>query len=275
MSSIFDRDAALRTATEAAKISGAILMHEHKEAFESGQGLSSVQTKESEIDFVTHVDGLAQQAIIETIQKHYPDHRFIAEEKGAEELGDASSDYAWIIDPLDGTLNFIHGKPNFGTIIALREKDEVIVGVMWLPLKNDLFTCIKGKGVFWNNKPVKLRTTQGMTDAVFCSNLSHRAKTMEDGTRYVTLPYCASVENYGCAADELGQVLMGRNDGAFFNGPKLWDLAAGCMMIEEAGGKSKYELLDPDDERSGLLCAVSTKPIFNELCDFVFKQRKA
>lgn len=275
MNTSFDRNTALLVATEAAKISGAILVHEYRAAFETGEGLASIKTKSSEIDFVTHVDGLAQAAIIETISKHYPDHRFIAEEEGADELGDPSSDYAWIIDPLDGTLNFIHGKPNFGTIIAVREKDEVIAGVMWLPLKNDLFTCVKGGGVLWNGRPVTLRATQGMTDAVLCSNLSHRAKTMEDGTRYVTLPYCASVENYGCAADELGQVLMGRNDGAFFNGPKLWDLAAGCMMIEEAGGKARYELIDPGDERSGLLCATSTKTIFNELCDFVFTQRKA
>lgn len=268
-------DEALSLARDAAKVSGSILVNEFEKAFGPNGDPLTIKTKSSDIDFVTQVDGMAQKAIIEKIQEIHPDHRFIAEEEGADSLGDKDSPYEWIIDPLDGTLNFIHGKENFGTIIALQKNGEVLVGVMWLPLVDRLFTAIKGKGAFYNGKAVQLRNTQGMTDAVLCSNVSHRAKLMEDGTRYVTIPYCASVENYGSAVDELGRMLMGQTDGAFFDGPRLWDLAAGCLMIEEAGGKAHYELEDPEDSRSGLLCAAATTPIYDELHQFVFIERKA
>jgi len=197
--------------------------------------------------------------------------RILGEEGGTDHLGDPASPFRWIIDPLDGTTNFIHGKPNYGTIIALQENDKTILGVMILHEDKETYTAIRGEGCFLNGKRCSLRKTAGMHDAVLACNIAHRAHTTPDGLRVVPIPLCASIENYGNAIEEFAVVLKGWNDGVFFNGPKLWDVAAGCLMVEEAGGRSKTALKDPDDPRSGVLCAATTNEIFEEVEEFVFK----
>ncbi|MCF7844728.1 MAG: hypothetical protein K9M03_02775 [Kiritimatiellales bacterium] len=266
-----DLDQALTRAIEIAEMAAATAVEFHKEISPENAGRTlEVETKDSPRDFVTKADCAVQKKIIAAIQEYYPDHRFIAEEEGASSFGDPSSPYEWIVDPIDGTTPFIHGRNNFGTILALRKNEEVVLGVMIIPLKDELYYAIKGKGAFFNGKPIVLRNTKDLNDATLCSN-TRRIK-MIDGTAYISTPLCGGLENYGAACDEFGHMLRGLNDGCFFDGPRLWDVAAGCMMVEEAGGKSEYILKDPNNVRSGVICASSTAPIFDELREFVFEK---
>lgn len=266
----------LAVATEAAQKGADLLADKHHEVFgPHATGSLDIGTKSSSTDFVTEADKMVQDTIISIIQNHFPNHRFIAEEEGADNLGKPESLYEWIIDPLDGTTNFIHGKENFGSIVAVRKDGMLQAGVMNMPLLNQLYQGARGKGATINGRPVTLRKTENMQDAILASNIMRRAEEAENGAWYVSMPFCASLENYGCAAQELGEILLGQNDGSFFRGIRLWDIAAGCLMLEEAGGKYRYEHLEPGNERSGLLAVASTEPIFDELCTFVFEKKLA
>lgn len=259
---------ALKVAIEAAHRGAEVLREQYDRYHVRGETLK-VHTKSSAIDVVTETDALAQKEIISVIQKHYPDHRFLAEEEGADALGKPESPYIWIIDPLDGTQNFVHGKTVFGSIVGLMKNEELLLGAMELPLMNERFYGGKGLGAFYNDKQVTLRKTKDMTDAVLCCNISHRAKELPNGTHYVTIPYCASIENTGCAADELGLVLKGHTDGVFYDGIKLWDVCVGYTLLKEVGGKYAYTFKEPGNLRSGLLSAASTNTIFDPLWEFV------
>jgi len=267
-----DLKQALDVAIKAAKKGAEVALEFYKEVDPANAGSTlDIKTKTSPRDYVTEADFAVQKVIIEIIQQTYPDHRFIAEEKGADALGEPDSPYAWIIDPIDGTIPFIHGKDNWGTIIGLEVNGRVDIGVMLIPLHSELYTCIRGEGAFLNNKPIQLRKTRAMNDAVLCSNMIRRTKEIDD-MLMISTPPCANLENYGSACDEFAEVLKGHNDGCFFDGVRYWDISAGCLMMEEAGGKSYYEFKEPDNFRCGLLVATSTEPIFEELKKFVFEK---
>ncbi len=266
----------LETAEAAADAAAVVLREGHKQLRTAGNTKDlNVRSKTSVMDPVTAVDLAAQERIISVISKRFPKHRFLAEEEGADALGDPESPYMWIIDPLDGTNNFIHGKENFGTIVAIAKDDELLAGCMVLPVMGHRFTAAKGQGAFVDGQPVKLRATVGMTDAILSSNITRRAKPDANGILQTSVPVCASLENYGCAAQSIGDILLGGNDGFFYRDLKLWDVAAGFLMLAEAGGKYRYEWMEPGNMRGGILCAGTTAPIFDEVCDFVFKKRLA
>jgi myo-inositol-1(or 4)-monophosphatase len=258
----------LATCIEAATLSGKML----REAFENflASGKLSVKEKSFPGDLVTEVDAAVQRAVIDFLHARFPTHRFLGEEEGSDALGDPSDPHCWIIDPLDGTLNFVHGKPRFGTMIALQKGKTIDAGVIYRPMQDELFAAARGSGAMLNGKPVTLRRTTSMQDAVIAANIIHRAKSCTGGALHVSVPRCASVENYGNAAEEIGEVLLGRNDGVFFDGVGLWDIAAGCVLMEEAGGQVKWEWKDPKNPRGGVRAVLSTKEIFEELCDFLF-----
>lgn len=255
-------DQLIDVARKAAKRAADFLEAEYDAVHTHGKTLA-VSTKASPIDLVTEIDTKTQQIIIAEIAGHFPDHRFLGEEGGTAHLGNPDCPYEWIIDPLDGTTNFIHGKQNFGTIIAVRDNEKLLAGAMDLPLLGQRLYGGRGAGAFCNDSPVRLRETKNMKDAVLCCNLIHRAKDI-DGTLHVTIPPCGSIENYGCAAEELGEILMGHTDGVFFNGIPLWDIAAGFLLVEEAGGKIGMK----NHPNGGYVCAASTAPIFEELWEW-------
>lgn len=252
---------------EANAVASAFLTEEHHK-FLHGKDIS-ITTKESATDYVSEIDKQSQQLVIAAIQKHFPDHRFIAEEDGAQHLGDPNSPYEWIIDPLDGTLNFIHKRENFGSVVAVQKDGELLAGSMDMPLLNQAFYGGKGLGAFYNDEPIVLRDTKGMTDAVLNCNTMRRAVQGEDGVYRATMPYCASIENTGCAVQEIGEMLRGKTDGAFFLGIRLWDIATGFLLVQEAGGKMKMEPLEPGNPATGYRCACGTEPIFDELWEWV------
>jgi len=265
----------LNTAETAADEAAELLCKAHKEIKEGGLHESKTQTKGSIFDPVTEADQAAQDRIISVITDRFPTHRILAEEEGADALGDAVCPYRWIIDPLDGTRNFMHGKENFGTIVAVEKEGEFLASCMLLPMLGHRFTASKGGGAFADGKPVTLRNTPSMQDAILCSNITRRAIPDASGVLRTAIPPCVSVENYGCAVQAIGDILLGWNDGVLFKGLRIWDIAAGFLMLEEAGGRYRYEWMEPENPRGGIVSVGTTASIFDDVCAFAFEKQLA
>lgn len=269
---MIDTESALQATMEATKAASAVLI-EYYEKMHTDHTDTHVRMKGSALDLVTDADLAAQKAAVDVLRTHFPDHRFITEEEGADGLGDPNSPYVWIIDPLDGTTCFVHGRTNFGTMIALQYNGQTELGVMDMPMRELFFVGQRGHGVTCNGKPLTLRKTKNMSDAVLCCNTIRRARKGKDAVLRIAMPVCASIENYGSAVEEFAEILLGHNDGAFFDGIRLWDIAAGCFMLEELGGRFEAVFQEIDNPRSGMLVAASTAPIFDELRRIVFEER--
>jgi len=269
-----DEKLALQMAIEATKAASHALL-EHYQQMHHADRDEHVRMKGSALDLVTDADTAAQKAAVDVLHGHFPDHRFITEEEGTDTLGDPESPYVWIIDPLDGTTCFVHGRTNFGTMIALQYNGQTELGVMDMPLRELFFVGQRGHGVTCNGNSLTLRKTKNMSDAVLCCNTIRRARKGTDGVLRIAMPACASIENYGSAVEEFAEILLGHNDGAFFDGIRLWDIAAGCFMLEELGGRYEAMFQEVGNPRSGMLVAASTLPIFDELRRIVFEERIA
>ena len=195
----------------------------------------TVESK-SQNDFVSEVDRAAEAAIIEVLREAYPQHSILAEESG---LSDKQSDYQWIIDPLDGTTNFLHGFPQYCVSIALSVKGVLSHGVIYDPTRNDLFTASKGGGAFLNERRIRVSKTLHLKDALLGTGFPFKEFSSFD--RYLALfkdltPRCAGIRRPGSAALDLAYVACGRYDGFWEAGLSPWDVAAGALMIKEAGG---------------------------------------
>lgn len=260
---MIDQPSALAAAVDAAKAAGAILLSYAEKRHEL-----TVRTKSSPRDLLSEADEAAQREIIRIIQSRFPDHRFLAEEEGADDLGDPNSPYQWIIDPLDGTKNFLRGREDFGTIIALTEQDESLVGVIYRPISDELFQAVRGGGTFLNGKPVTLRATKNLDEAFVCMNFFARAQERAGDAYSVWLPVCGAIENYHCAAEAFAQVLRGNIDGMSMDQTRAWDVVAGALLVQEAGGKARTVWADPSDKRGVMRCVAATPPIYDALSAF-------
>ncbi|CAJ3161714.1 inositol-1-monophosphatase [Burkholderia pseudomallei] len=192
--------------------------------------------KKQQNDFVTEVDKAAEDAIIETLKTAYPDHAILAEESG--ESGDAS-EFQWIIDPLDGTTNFIHGFPYYCVSIALAHKGVVTQAVVYDPNHNDLFTATRGRGAYLNDRRIRVGRRDRLADALIGTGFPFREKDGLDAySRLFTemTQACTGLRRPGAAALDLANVAAGRLDGFFEQGINVWDVAAGSLLITEAGG---------------------------------------
>jgi myo-inositol-1(or 4)-monophosphatase len=189
-------------------------------------------------DFVTEVDQAAERAVIETLLHAYPDHAILAEESGRS-MGSQTSDYVWIIDPLDGTTNFIHGFPQYAVSIALAFKGKVEQAVVYDPARNDLFYATKGRGAFLNDKRLRVSKRIRLADSLIGTgfpfrkgdNFKRYLKIMEE-----LMPLCAGLRRPGAAALDLCYVAAGWYDAFFETGLSPWDVAAGSLIVTEAGG---------------------------------------
>jgi myo-inositol-1(or 4)-monophosphatase len=189
-------------------------------------------------DFVTEVDQAAERAIIEILLTAYPGHAILAEESGRQH-GAKHSEYLWIIDPLDGTTNFIHGLPVYAVSIALAFRGKVEQAVVYDPSRNDLFFASKGRGAFVNDRRLRVSKRIRLADALIGTgfpfrkgdNLKRYMKMLEE-----VMSKCAGVRRPGAAALDLCYVAAGWYDGFFETGLSPWDVAAGSLMITEAGG---------------------------------------
>jgi len=194
-------------------------------------------TLKSRNDWVTEVDRLSEQEIIQVLRKAYPQHGILAEESGAE----AGNEFCWIIDPLDGTGNFVHGFPHFSVSIGLQYKGELVLGVVYDPIRQELFTASKGHGAQLNNHRIRVSETPRLSQALIGTGFPF--KNLAYLPEYLSIfaaifPKASDVRRAGSAALDLAYVAAGRLDGFWEASLKPWDLAAGIVLIREAGGLS-------------------------------------
>ena len=179
-------------------------------------------SKKGPTDFVTNADLKTEKIIIEELKKARPQYSVISEENGIENNKDEKN--TWIIDPIDGTVNFLHGIPHFAISIALKSNDEIVSGLIFDPIKDEIFFAEKDNGAYFNNHRVRVSKKNNINECLFVTG--GKIKTESD------LPYRKS----GCAALDMAYVASGRYDGYFQDNLNLWDIAAGIVLVKEAGG---------------------------------------
>ena len=179
-------------------------------------------SKKGPTDFVTNADLKAEKIIIEELKKAKQNYSIVSEESGVENNKD--KDNTWIIDPIDGTVNFLHGIPHFAISIALKSNNEIISGLIFDPIKDEIFYAEKNNGAFFNNHRIRVSKKSEINDCLFATGGKFKIEP--------DLPYRKS----GCAALDMAYVASGRYDGYFQNNLNLWDIAAGIILVKEAGG---------------------------------------
>ncbi|MCV2371249.1 inositol monophosphatase family protein [Roseateles oligotrophus] len=222
----------LNVAIKAARAAGAIINRASMDL-----DILKINTKAPN-DFVTEVDQAAENIIIETLLGAYPDHGILAEESGREH-GNKTSEFVWIIDPLDGTTNFIHGLPMYCVSIALAHRGVIQQAVVYDPTRNDLFYATKGRGAFMNDRRLRVSKRTRMSDALIGTGFPFRRG--DNFKRYMkmfeeVMVECAGLRRPGAAALDLCYVAAGYYDAFFETGLQPWDVAAGSLIITEAGG---------------------------------------
>ncbi len=188
-------------------------------------------------DFVSEVDRKAEEQVIYTLRKAYPDHGILAEESGLDE--GTNNDYLWIIDPLDGTTNFLHGFPQFAVSIALKFRNRLEVAVVFDPVKNELFTAARGEGAQLNERRIRVTAQKGLDGALLGTGFPFKQPQHLDTylkTFKAVHPDAAGIRRAGSAALDLAWVAAGRMDGFWELGLSSWDMAAGILLVREAGG---------------------------------------
>ncbi len=188
-------------------------------------------------DYVSEADQEAEKIITETLSKAYPKYKVTAEESGSNNV---QSEYEWFIDPLDGTTNFIHGIPHFAVSIGLCKENKPILGVIYDPFKNELFSAEKGKGAQLNNKKIRVSSCNTIKTAIFGSGIPYRKQDTSgiyiETLRILMDEKCGSIRRFGAAALDLSYVACGRLDGFWEFNLKPWDIVAGASIVSEAGG---------------------------------------
>ena len=213
--------------------------------------------EKSRNDFVTEIDKKSEQEIIYHLRKAYPDHAFLGEEGGQQ----GESDYVWIIDPLDGTTNFIHGIPHFAVSIACVHKGQLLHAVVIDPVKREEFTASKGKGATLNGRRMRVSPRRSMNGALIGTGIPFSGFALENMPSYIaTLQDIASetagIRRAGAAALDLAYVAAGRLDGFWEMNLKPWDIAAGILLVKEAGGLiSDFKGGNSSLESGNIVCA--------------------
>jgi len=222
----------LNVAIKAARAAGAIINR-------AALDVESVRISQKQVnDFVTEVDHASEQAIIDTLLTAYPDHAIWAEESGKTQ-GRQGSDFVWIIDPLDGTTNFIHGFPVYCVSIALAVRGKVEQAVVYDPTRNDLFTATRGRGAYLNERRIRVSKRTDMRQCLISTgfpfrpgdNFNNYLRMMSD-----VMQRTAGLRRPGAAALDLAYVAAGFTDAFFETGLQPWDVAAGSLLVQEAGG---------------------------------------
>ena len=232
-----------------------------------------VETKSAN-DFVTEVDRAAEQAIIEVLHEVYPGHSILAEETG--ETG-PQSEFQWIIDPLDGTTNFIHGLPQYAVSIALARNGVIEQGVVFDPVGNELFTATRGSGAFLNDRRVRVSRRTRLTESLIGTGFPFRQFDNVDA--YLAMfreisQKTAGIRRPGSAALDLAYLAAGRYDGFWEMGLAPWDIAAGSLLVQEAGGLISDLPGESDFLTTGNVVA-GTPKVFGQLLPIIQSHRPA
>lgn len=251
----------LNIAVKAARRAGTIISR-------ASENLDVLTIKHKSLnDLVSEVDRASEDSIIEVIRSAYPDHAILAEESGAS--GD--SEYVWIIDPLDGTTNFLHGFPQYCVSIGMLHKGVPTHGVIYDPTRNDLYTASRGRGAFLNDKRLRVSKRDKLIDGLIGTGFPFRMFEHLDAYNAMLgemMTKCAGVRRPGAAALDLCAVAAGRFDGFWEIGLSPWDMAAGVLMVTEAGGLvSDFEGNEKFMEK-GQIVAASPK-IFSQLLQLI------
>ncbi len=220
----------LKTAIRAAKAAGEI----HKKHY--GKTLNVRFKSKNKLNLVTEVDTLCESRVLTLLKREFPSHNFWGEESGR---GAATSEYTWLVDPLDGTTNFAHAYPFFCCSIALTKNNEPIVGVVYDALRDECFYAEKGHGAYLNGKRLKVSGTKTLAESLVCTGFAYAVRETHynlDNFRQFVLK-AQGVRRDGSAAMNLSYVAAGRFDGFWERGIQAWDMAAGVLMVQEAGGK--------------------------------------
>jgi len=201
------------------------------------QGTLEIEEK-TENDFVTLADRRSEEAVIGEIRRRFPVHRIVAEERGSEAGSDDSIE--WLVDPLDGTSNFIQGLPIFAVSVACRQGSELLAGAILDSSRGDLFTAVRGGGAWWNERPMRISSRVDLRGAFLATGFPFKAKSALDLYLAIVSEVFAgarSIRRCGSAAIDLAYTAAGIYDGFFEFRLTPWDLAAGALLIQEAGGK--------------------------------------
>ena len=203
-------------------------------------------SKKGPSDFVTNSDLKTEKIIIEELTKGRPDYSIISEENGEKKNKDNKN--TWVIDPIDGTINFLHGIPHFATSIALKHENEIISGLIFDPIKDEMFYAEKNNGAYLNNKRIRVSKKNNMQECLFATS-----GTVEKKIEF-------SYRKSGSAALDMAYIACGRYDGYFQKNLNLWDIAAGLILVTEAGGViNKIDLNEHKD-----LKIIASSPDINE-----------
>ncbi|MDP1525737.1 MAG: inositol monophosphatase family protein [Rhodocyclaceae bacterium] len=256
----------LNTAIKAARRAGNVI---NRASLDLGQLTIGVKQQN---DFVTEVDRAAEATIIETLREVYPSHAILAEESG---LSEQTSEFQWIIDPLDGTTNFIHGFPQYAISIALAHKGVLTQAVVYDPNRNELFTASKGGGAFLNDKRIRVSKCVKLEESLLGTGFPYRVFDHVD--TYLAIfkemtKRCAGVRRPGAASLDLAWVACGRIDGFWEFGLSPWDMAAGALLILEAGGLVSDLSGDGNYLQTGNIVG-GTPKVFNQLLQVIQPHR--
>ena len=226
-------------------------------------------------DFVTEVDRAAEAAIIDTLREAYPDYGILAEESGQTAGTESGSEYQWIIDPLDGTTNFLHGFPQYAVSIALTHKGQLNQALVYDTLRNEMFTASKGGGAYLNERRIRVSKCLRVEDALLGTGFPFRHLEHLDAYMAIFKDFtqrCPGIRRAGSAALDLAYVASGRLDGFWEFGLAPWDMAAACLLITEAGGLVGDLAGGEDYLKTGNLVAGSPK-VFAQILQTIDSHR--
>ena len=201
---------------------------------------SKFEMKSTNVDLVTEIDKKSEEIIINGIKKHFPDHSILAEESGSERT---NSDFRWVIDPLDGTINYSQGMAIFTISIALKYKKDTICGVIYAPYLDEMFTAIKDEGAYLNGEKIEVGDKDELVKSVLATGFPYdKGSHKENNVDYFAhmMPKLRGIRRFGSAAYDLASVACGRFDGYWEMALNEWDIAAGLLLVTEAGGEIGY-----------------------------------
>jgi len=257
----------LNIATQAARAAGGNILH-HLDRIDQ----LKVEHK-GKNDYVSEVDKEAENTIIQTIKKYYPDHEILAEESGASHPKGKKSDTRWIIDPLDGTTNFLHQFPQFSVSIAIEVKGKIQHAVIFDPVRDEMFTASRGSGAFLNNRRLRVSAQKTLNNALLATGFPYHDFSYLDAYMASLKEFIsttAGVRRAGSAALDLAYVAAGRVDGFWEFNLKPWDIAAGALIVKEAGGLSTDFKGGDDFLKNGNILAANPK-LYKEMAQTIAK----
>lgn len=228
---------------------------------------TEVEQKSSWRDLVTVADKKAEEVVLKTIKHRFPEHIIISEEGGGKATEENQSEYKWAIDPLDGTTNFRHSYPFFCTSIAVLHNDEPVVGVVYDPIHDELFTATKGQGAFLNGRRIHVSTVPSLKESLLVTGFAYSVNELQQRSMelFKKLSFNThGVRRDGAAALDLCFVAAGRLEAFWEYGLNIWDVAAGALLVQEAGGRIANPLGKPLNLFNGQILA-SNSLVFDEL----------